>query len=74
MPYITDGDGIAIPAKYAKQAEKAIKGYRPVAAEPVAEDLQPLEVPAFQQLDPIELTPAYQRQEIRLTVPQNHKQ
>ncbi len=62
MPYITDGDGIAIPAKYAKQAEKAIKGYRPVAAEPVAEDLQPLEVPAFQQLDPIELTPAYQRQ------------
>ncbi|WP_303805616.1 LPD38 domain-containing protein [Aeromonas rivipollensis] len=62
MPYITDGDGIAIPAKYAKQAEKAIKGFRPVAAEPVAEDLQPLEVPAFQQLDPIELTPAYQRQ------------
>ena len=62
MPYITDGDGIAIPAKYAKQAEKAIKGYRPVAAEPVAEDLQPLEVPAFQQLDLIELTPAYQRQ------------
>ncbi|WP_407707000.1 LPD38 domain-containing protein [Aeromonas salmonicida] len=62
MPYITDGDGIAIPAKYAKQAEKAIKGYRPVAAEPVAEDLQPLEVPAFQQVDPIELTPAYQRQ------------
>ncbi|WP_408817879.1 LPD38 domain-containing protein [Aeromonas caviae] len=62
MPYITDGDGIAIPAKYAKRAEKAIKGYRPVASEPVAEDLQPLEVPAFQQLDPIELTPAYQRQ------------
>lgn len=62
MPYITDGDGIAIPAKYAKQAEKAIKGYRPVAAEPVAEDLQPLEVPAFHQVDPIELTPAYQRQ------------
>ncbi len=62
MPYITDGDGIAIPAKYAKQAEKAIKGYRPVAADPVAEDLQPLEVPAFQQVDPIELTPAYQRQ------------
>lgn len=61
MPYITDGDGIAIPAKYAKQAEKAIKGYRPVAAEPMAE-AAPADMLAFSQVDPIEHEPAIKRQ------------
>ncbi|WP_458793420.1 PLxRFG domain-containing protein [Aeromonas caviae] len=61
MPYITDGDGIAIPAKYAKRAEKAIKGYRPVAAEPMAE-AAPADMLAFSQVDPIEHEPAIKRQ------------
>ncbi|AUY11179.1 LPD38 domain-containing protein [Aeromonas sp. ASNIH2] len=61
MPYITDGDGIAIPAKYAKQAEKAIKGYRPVAAELMAE-AAPADMLAFSQVDPIEHEPAIKRQ------------
>jgi len=61
MPYITDGDGIAIPAKYAKQAEKAIKGYRPVAAEPMAE-AAPADMLTFSQVDPIEHEPAIKRQ------------
>ncbi|UWH29769.1 methyltransferase [Aeromonas veronii] len=62
MPYITDGDGIAIPAKYAKQAEKAIKGYRPVAAEPMAEPAPPADMPRFSQVDPIADEPAIKRQ------------
>lgn len=54
MPYITDSDGIAIPAKYAKQAEKAIAEYQSVIAEPVAEGLQPGVAPDLHQVGTID--------------------
>ncbi|HHQ4663486.1 TPA: LPD38 domain-containing protein [Aeromonas veronii] len=62
MPYITDGDGIAIPAKYAKQAEKAIKRYKAADAKPLAEPALADDMPEFSKVDPIEEVPAYQRQ------------
>lgn len=62
MPYITDGDGIAIPAKYAKQAEKAIKRYKAADAKPLAESALADDMPEFSKVDPIEEVPAYQRQ------------
>ncbi|BBU05335.1 MULTISPECIES: PLxRFG domain-containing protein [Aeromonas] len=62
MPYITDGDGIAIPAKYAKKAEKAIKRYKAADAKPLAEPALADDVPEFSKVDPIEEVPAYQRQ------------
>ncbi|CAJ1921109.1 LPD38 domain-containing protein [Aeromonas jandaei] len=64
MPYITDGDGIAIPAKYAKQAEKAIKGYQPVPDAPAVEPVPQADIPSFSEVDPIEETPAFLRQSI----------
>ncbi|EPX9364085.1 LPD38 domain-containing protein [Aeromonas veronii] len=64
MPYITDGDGIAIPAKYAKQAEKAIKRYQPVPDEPAVEPVPQADIPSFSEIDPIEETPAFLRQSI----------
>ncbi|QHB83349.1 hypothetical protein GIS01_14885 [Aeromonas veronii] len=64
MPYITDGDGIAIPAKYAKQAEKAIKGYQPVPDAPAVEPVPQADLPPFSEVDPIEETPAFLRQSI----------
>lgn len=64
MPYITDGDGIAIPAKYAKQAEKAIKGYQPVPDVPAVEPVPQADLPPFSEVDPIEETPAFLRQSI----------
>ncbi|MEH8151374.1 LPD38 domain-containing protein [Aeromonas caviae] len=65
VPYITDGHGIAIPAKYANQAERAIRHYQPVAAKPASTAAAPTEMPAFQQADPIVEQPAFVRQSIQ---------
>lgn len=63
MPYITDGDGIAIPAKYAKKAERAIKRYKAADAKPLAEPALADDMPEFSKVDPIEEVPAYQRRD-----------
>lgn len=64
VPYITDGEGIAVPAKYAGQAEQAIRGYQRAVTDPASESAQPVDRIAFRQVDPVEETPAFLRQSI----------